>query len=986
MYGVRKLLAGASGSGSNSAGSSSAAAAALTSSPPQEVSLNFTQKNGPNWPPPSPGMVPPGEPMTTGPYPLSSSGSRQSTPNTRQAYATPSPTRSQTLPNSPASASVSASGRSSSPGRRPLSSRKSVASPTSTATSTSNSNANLNRLSASAGPLNTRDELLISLMASEAVIDCREFEILGAEEVEELKKEHQVLSSRHTALHKKLSLETKIRDAALSLSRVNASHGKAIAKQTSEQLDAANARVDKAQTELWRVAERLNEVQRRLMEHRAGVLSFSVRNMERKMNGSSGTSNGGTSEDSGYDSSNRSTLLSPTLTPLNGLASPTAKTPFDGHHFFAGHAETIVPKPKLSPEAAAAKIALLEGKLKEAKDALASAGKKQAELSRELAMMRLEKQEVETLMEVEVQAARETIAGLEEGRGREEEEREEQLKAMEEEVSALRREREEWEMDKEDWERERDDLLREKEDAQVDAEELRRKLEDVERRRGETEQGVQRQLEDRDREIQDLRREMDDMRLRWEEERRVLEDEKLEDLARLQEEMDAARKEAASASSAELLERLTEQERLQQETREELEAGLASLQTLVQTHSIVLSSRDRDSDTSLQALLAALSTHLASVHTRLEAYARSEAEWEVVRRRLEEEVRSGVERREEMARELEEVRRERDVVRREAESSRARSQSQSQLRTPGSTYSNLPPSTTAEGDTEHSPDAARIISILQPLWAILPSPEARAAKFSNTRSFRTGSPTPGTPGGSNPSSTSGVVASLSDLDVRSLKALYTETRTPASPKPGAAANAAPFTVEAFAQRVQALMADDRALIERLVRFAQAHDLLKKNAERAQKLAQEGTHALETYQKQVRMLEERNTSLAQKQLALQEELQLLHDTIERLTAEKRDLEALAAEQAETCRQLTEANNTLSARALTLAEEAAQAPEMVRKQLEAQIGELKRSLGEAREEVDAMRGSEQSQRIALLDELNEMQKENGELRSQLRALKK
>ena len=270
---------------------------------------------------------------------------------------------------------------------------------------------------------------------------------------------------------------------------MNASHGKAIAKQTSEQLDAANARVDKAQTELWRVAERLNEVHRRLMEHRAGVLSFSVRNMERKMNGSSGTSNGGTSEDSGYDSSNRSTLLSPTLTPLNGLTplSPSTKTPFDGHHFFAGHAETIVPKPKLSPEAAAAKITLLEGKLKEAKDALASAGKKQAELSRELAMMRLEKQEVETLMEVEVQAARETIAGLEkereEERGREEEEREEQLKAMEEEVSALRREREEWEMVKEDWERERDDLSREKEDAQVDAEELRRKLEDVERRR-----------------------------------------------------------------------------------------------------------------------------------------------------------------------------------------------------------------------------------------------------------------------------------------------------------------------------------------------------------------------------------------------------------------------------------------------------------------------------------------------------------------------
>jgi hypothetical protein len=76
-----------------------------------------------------------------------------------------------------------------------------------------------------------------------------------------------------------------------------------------------------------------------------------------------------------------------------------------------------------------------------------------------------------------------------------------------------------------------------------------------------------------------------------------------------------------------------------------------------------------------------------------------------------------------------------------------------------------------------------------------------------------------------------------------------------------------FTVEAFATRVQALITDDRALIERLLRFAQAHDLLKKNAERAQKLAQEGNAALETYQKQVRTLEERNMSMAARHAAL-----------------------------------------------------------------------------------------------------------------------
>lgn len=57
-----------------------------------------------------------------------------------------------------------------------------------------------------------------------------------------------------------------------------------------------------------------------------------------------------------------------------------------------------------------------------------------------------------------------------------------------------------------------------------------------------------------------------------------------------------------------------------------------------------------------------------------------------------------------------------------------------------------------------------------------------------------------------------------------------------------------------------MIADDRALIERLIRFAQAHDLLKKNAERAQKLALDSSVALETYQKQVKVLEERNGTL------------------------------------------------------------------------------------------------------------------------------
>jgi hypothetical protein len=50
-------------------------------------------------------------------------------------------------------------------------------------------------------PLNTRDELLISLLASEAVVDSRGFQMLSAEEVDELKKAGSVAYSAFPNAH-----------------------------------------------------------------------------------------------------------------------------------------------------------------------------------------------------------------------------------------------------------------------------------------------------------------------------------------------------------------------------------------------------------------------------------------------------------------------------------------------------------------------------------------------------------------------------------------------------------------------------------------------------------------------------------------------------------------------------------------------------------------------------------------------------------------
>lgn len=178
----------------------------------------------------------------------------------------------------------------------------------------------------------------------------------------------------------------------------------------------------------------------------------------------------------------------------------------------------------------------------------------------------------------------------------------------------------------------------------------------------------------------------------------------------------------------------------------------------------------------------------------------------------------------------------------------------------------LSPSTTArslpsEPSVVYSDDVNKVVAVLEPIWAVLPSPEARGVKMA-ARHFRAGSQSPSSPGGTSPNSPK-VSTSLSEMDVRSLKTLYdpNATNTRNTVPTGA------FSVESFAQRVQALIADDRALIERLIRFAQAHDLLKKNAERAQKLAQESNIALETYQKQVKTLEDRNMTMMESQAAM-----------------------------------------------------------------------------------------------------------------------
>lgn len=126
--------------------------------------------------------------------------------------------------------------------------------------------------------------MAMHLLVETAIVDSTDYEILSYEEVDELKKEYNFLSNRIDASKRKLALESKVRDAALSLSRLYSKNRKPrrsllggvsdVGGRTDEELTASNRKCEELSQELWRLNNRAMEVQRRLLQHSAGILGM----------------------------------------------------------------------------------------------------------------------------------------------------------------------------------------------------------------------------------------------------------------------------------------------------------------------------------------------------------------------------------------------------------------------------------------------------------------------------------------------------------------------------------------------------------------------------------------------------------------------------------------------------------------------------------------------------------------------------------------
>ena len=164
-------------------------------------------------------------------------------------------------------------------------------------------------------------------------------------------QEHTLLLNRLNMLTNKVAVETKIRDASLSISRLYTS--KRLSRQADDQIETANRKVEAATAELNRIAKRESDVRTRILRHMAAVLGLMLRRVETSTNGAQLQATL-TPLPVGSDRD----LLSP-RTPFSPAFSTSTSstsrgvTKFEGPHLYAGHKDATFPmqrSPVASPQ------------------------------------------------------------------------------------------------------------------------------------------------------------------------------------------------------------------------------------------------------------------------------------------------------------------------------------------------------------------------------------------------------------------------------------------------------------------------------------------------------------------------------------------------------------------------------------------------------------------------------------------------------------
>ncbi|KUJ15430.1 uncharacterized protein LY89DRAFT_735544 [Mollisia scopiformis] len=160
--------------------------------------------------------------------------------------------------------------------------------------------------------VNVDDPIQIHLLVETALGDSKEFEILSQEEVDDLKKQCQVLTQRIEQTRQNLAIQSKYRDAAISMGKLYTTNDKKKSidsqdgkkdrrsifghnrvgsdqvREAEQERMASERKCEELAAELWSLEKKIIDPQSRLLKHTAGILQMThkgPKNLPKGQNG-----------------------------------------------------------------------------------------------------------------------------------------------------------------------------------------------------------------------------------------------------------------------------------------------------------------------------------------------------------------------------------------------------------------------------------------------------------------------------------------------------------------------------------------------------------------------------------------------------------------------------------------------------------------------------------------------------------------------------
>lgn len=145
--------------------------------------------------------------------------------------------------------------------------------------------------------LNMNDPVAMHLLMETAIMDSKDFEILSFDELEHLKKERAFLRTKVEGAKRQFGLEKKMYEASLLMNKLNPNDAitdrqkrssflrrkSSSALSVNDEANASNEKVEQLGQEVKILEVRLQEVDRRIMQHTAGILQFTHKGLKKNV-------------------------------------------------------------------------------------------------------------------------------------------------------------------------------------------------------------------------------------------------------------------------------------------------------------------------------------------------------------------------------------------------------------------------------------------------------------------------------------------------------------------------------------------------------------------------------------------------------------------------------------------------------------------------------------------------------------------------------